>query len=149
MMLRRLRALTATLLRRGRFEDAMRDEMQFHLEARTADLVQSGLSPMEAARRARMEFGSVDTIKDDCRASRGLRLFDEVGQDVRYAWRLMRRTPGFTIAAILSLALGIGANTAIFSLIDAVMLRTLPLATPHELFFLAHGAGERPGTSSN
>jgi predicted permease len=148
-MLRRLRAVTATFLQRSRFEDAMRDEMQFHLEARTADLVQSGLSPREAARRARMEFGSLDTIKDDCRASRGLRLFDEVSQDVRYASRLMRRTPGFTVAAVLSLALGIGANAAIFSLVDAVMLRTLALATPHELFFLAHGAGEHPSTSSN
>ena len=86
-----------------------------------------------------MEFGTVDAIQDDCRQSRGLRFIDTTAQDLRYALRLMRKTPGFTAAAILSLALGIGANTAIFSLVEAVMLRTLPVNEPGELFFLAHG----------
>ncbi len=104
--------------------------MQFHLQARIADLVAGGMRRAEAERQARMEFGTVDAIKDDCRQSRGLRLIDTTAQDLRYAWRMMRKTPGFTAAAIVSLALGIGANTAIFTLVEAVMLRTLPVHDP-------------------
>ena len=96
-----------------------------------------------------MAFGNIDVVKQDARQSRGLRLIDETWQDLRYSVRLMRKTPGFTAAAVLSLGLGIGANTAIFSLIDAVLLRTLPVENPHELFFLAHDSAEVPSTSSN
>jgi predicted permease len=148
-MLARLRSLIDGIARRRRFEDDMRAEMLFHVQARADELTANGLSPAEAERRARMEFGTVDAIEDDCRQSRGLRVIDTTGQDLRYAFRLMRRTPGFTAAAILSLALGIGANTTIFTLVDAVMLRTLPVSRPHELVFLAHGNGDNPGTSSN
>ena len=128
----------------------MRDEVRFHLEARAADLARTGLSPAEAMRRARIEFGTVDAIKDDCRQSRGVRWLDEIGNDLRYALRLMAKTPGFTAAAVLSLALGIGANTAIFSLMDAVMLRTLPVAQSARISSSSRTAtGERPGASSN
>jgi putative ABC transport system permease protein len=145
----RLRSLAGVLLRRDRFEREMRDEVRFHIEARAADVAGTGLPPAEAMRRARMEFGTVDAIKDDCRQSRGLRWLDELTNDLRYALRLMRKTPGFTAAAVLSLALGIGANTAIFSLMDAVLLRTLPVSNPQDLVFLAHGQADRPGASSN
>jgi hypothetical protein len=145
----RLRSLAGVLLRRDRFEREMRDEVRFHIEARAEDLARTGLSSAEAMRRARLEFGTVDAIKDDCRQSRGLRWLDELTNDLRYALRLMRKTPGFTAAAVLSLALGIGANTAIFSLMDAVLLRTLPVSNPQDLVFLAHGTGERAGASSN
>jgi len=148
-MFARLRSLSAALLRRRHFEDALRDEMQFHIDAYADDLVSQGVSRVEAERRARMEFGTVDALKDDCRQSRGLRVVDELTQDLRYAARIMRRTPAVTLAAIVSLALGIGANTAIFTLMDAVLLRTLPVSNPGELYFLAHGDGERPSTSSN
>jgi macrolide transport system ATP-binding/permease protein len=140
-MLARLRSLFGTLRHRARFEDHMREEMRFHIDAYAGDLERGGMSRHEALRRARMEFGTPDAIKDDCRQARGLRLFDEVSQDVRYALRIMAKAPGFTAAAVLSLALGIGANTAIFTLIDALLLRTIPVSSPQELYFLAHGRG--------
>jgi predicted permease len=145
----RLRDLARTVLGRDRFEREMRDEVRFHLEARAEDLARAGLPQDEAIRRARMEFGTVDAIKDDCRQSRGLRWLDELAGNLRYAVRLMAKAPGFTAAAVLSLALGIGANTAIFSLMDAVILRTIPVNDPAGLYFIGHGRGERPGMSSN
>ena len=148
-MLARIRSWWSASAHRSRFEDEMRTEMAFHLQAYVDDLIASGMAPAEARRRARMEFGTVDAIKDDCRQSRGLQLLDTTAQDLRYAWRMMRKTPGFTAAAIISLALGIGANTAIFTLVDAVLFRTLPLNDPRGLYFLAHGTADNPGTSSN
>ena len=148
-MIAQFRSWWSAVTRRGRFEDEMRAEMEFHLQSRIDDLIAGGLSLSDARRQARMEFGTADAIKDDCRQSRGLRFVDTTVQDVRYAGRMMRKTPGFTAAAVLSLALGIGANTAIFSLVDAVMMRTLPIHEPGRLFYLAHGSGDNPGTSSN
>ena len=144
-----LRSWWSALVHRNRFEAEMRAEMQFHLQARVADLVGGGMRRDRAERQARMEFGTVDAIEDDCRQSRGLRFIDTTTQDLRYAVRLMRKAPVFTAAAMLSLALGIGANTAIFTLVDAVMLRTVPVEDPNRLLFLAHGTGPQPGTSSN
>ena len=148
-MMPRLRSWWSAVAHRNRFEDEMRLEMEFHLQARVDDLIAGGLGRAEAQRQARMEFGTADAIKDDCRQSRGLSVLDTTVQDVRYAWRMMRKSPGFTAAAILSLALGIGANTAIFTLVDAVMMRVLPVRDPGSLYYLAHGTGDNPGTSSN
>jgi predicted permease len=145
----RLRSFVDALRHRRRFEDQMREEHLFHIEAYAADLVRNGMPAAEAERRARLAFGTGDAIADDCRQARGLRLFDEVSQDLRYALRLMRKTPGFTLAAVLSLALGIGANTAIFTLIDAVLLRTVAVQSPEELYFLAHGRGASVSGMSN
>src|SRR6185503_11820838 len=148
-MFGRLLSLTSVLFRRRRFEQGMTDEMRFHLESYTEDLVRSGLSRDEAARRARLEFGGVESLKEESRAARGLRFADELRQDVRFAVRQMTRAPGLTIAAVASLALGIGANTAIFSLMEAVIFRTVPVVEPSRLFFLGHTEGGRPGMSSN
>ena len=132
-MLARLRSLLHALRRRAAFESDMDEEMRFHIKNRTADLVRQGLPRADAARRARIEFGSIEKQKEEARASRGLRLLDELGGDVRYALRTFWKNKTFAAAAIVTLALGIGANAAIFTLMDALLLRMLPVYRPQDL----------------
>ena len=148
-MLSRLRLFADALFRRGRFEKSMADEMRFHMDAYADDLMRSGVAADEARRRARLEFGGVETVREECRQARGLRLLDELRQDLIYARRQMARSPLVTAAALVSLALGIGANTAIFSVMDAALFRTLPVQNPHELYYLGHTSGSRVSTSAN
>jgi predicted permease len=122
--------------RRKQFEADMDAELRLHLESYVADLVRSGLSQEEAERRARIEFGSLEARKDECRQAWGLQRLDELRADLRHAFRTIRRSPGFAAITILSLALGIGANTAIFGVFDAVMLRLLPVRDPKQLVFV-------------
>ena len=133
--------------RRAEFEREMQDEMRIHLELYQADLRRRGLPEAEARRRAFADFGSPDARKEECREALGLRLFDDLRGDVAYAVRLLRRSPAFTTVAFLSLALGIGANTAIFSLIDAVLMKTLPVENPQSLFFVDNSGGKSGGSS--
>jgi predicted permease len=132
-MFRRLRSLFRVLARRREFEDGMSEELRFHVEQYTDDLVRSGMSPEKAARHARMEFGSIDSVKGDCREERGMRLFDEFRRELSYAARLLRKTPGFTAAALLTLAVCLGANLTIFAVIDSVLIRPLPFPEPDRL----------------
>ena len=125
----------------------MQDEMRQHIELYEADLRREGVSPDKAHRLARAAFGSLEARKDECREAVGLRLLDELAADVRYALRLLRRSPAFTAVALLSLGLGIGANTAIFSIIDMVLVKSLPVADPQRLFFIDNSGGKSGGTS--
>ena len=111
----------------------MDDELRFHIERYAEDLVRGGVSREDAERRARVQFGGIETRKEEIRAALGLRLLDELKGDLRYAVRQLRGSPAFTTVAVLSLALGIGANTAIFSLINTLMLRMLPVREPEQL----------------
>ncbi len=122
-----------SLFHRKKVEAELDDELRFHFENQVSKLVQSGLTPAEAQRRARLEFGGMEQLKEEHRDARGVNFIETLLQDVRYGLRILGRTPVITSVAILSLALGIGANTAIFTMMDAVMLRLLPVRNPQEL----------------
>jgi MacB-like periplasmic core domain len=133
-----------TLLRRGRATQRLDDEVHFHLEQQIAENIAAGMSREEARYAAMRVFGNPAVLKEETRDTWGWTWLEQIAQDVRYSLRHLGRSPGFTLAVVLSLALGIGANTAIFSLIDAVMLKMLPVKSPERLVLLSWVCQKRP-----
>jgi hypothetical protein len=136
------------LFRKQRAEHEMNEELRGYMDAAVNEKMRSGMSPEDALRAARVEMGSTDAVKEGIRSAGWGASVESVWQDVRYGLRQLKRSPGFAIVAILTLALGIGANTAIFSLIDAVVLRMLPVSRPGELRLLRNydpHEGGKPG----
>ena len=128
------------LFSRKRLDADLDKELRFHFESQVANKMRSGISESEAGRLTRLEFGGVEQIKEDCRERRGTMWLESLLQDVRYAIRQLRNAPGFTLTAVLTLALGVGATTAIFTLVEQVMLQSLPVTRPDQLWRV----GDRP-----
>lgn len=130
-----------SLFRRPQVEQELDEELRDHVERKTQQYLAEGLSPEEAHYAALRSMDGLEQRKEECRDARRVDLFHDILQDLRYGLRQLRKSPGFTAVAILSLALGIGANTAIFTLINAVMLQSLPVNNPEELVMLTWDFG--------
>jgi predicted permease len=149
-LLTRLSSLWRNLFHKARTEQELTEEIDAYLEMLIEQKIKDGLDPAEARRAALIELGGGEQVKEKVREARAGHQLETLCRDLRYGLQMLRRNPGFTAVAVLSLALGIGANTAIFSLMDAVLLKMLPVKNPEQLFFIERaGVPQSAKRSSN
>ena len=121
-----------------RSDERFREETEFHVVARAEENIRAGMSPDEAERQARLMFGHIEAIREDYRAEEGVPLMENALQDIGYAFRVLRKSPGFTTVVLLTLMLGIGANVAVFGVVNAILLQPLAVSDPDSLYQIRH-----------
>jgi hypothetical protein len=127
-------------LRRDRFDQELEAEIRFHLEMKTSARIEAGAPPEDAQRATRVQFGTAVLLRERSREMWTFRWIEELAQDLRYSFRMIRKSPALATVVVSSLALAIGANTAIFSLVDAVLLKPLQVKSPEQLVLLSWAA---------
>jgi hypothetical protein len=138
-----------SLFRRSRVERELEEELQLHLARRIEEEAAAGKPPHEARYAALQAMDGLERRKEECRDARRVHWIEDLAQDTRYAFRILRNTPGFTAVAALVLALGIGANSAVFTIVDAVLLRPLPFNEPSRLFLISYMPKNNPFVGPN
>jgi putative ABC transport system permease protein len=146
-MLNKLRLRLRALFFKSKMEEELNEEVRFHLEREIEENIARGTSAEEARYAALRSFGGIERVKEETRDERGIRTLDEVWQDLRYGARMLRKKPGFTLIAVISLALGIGANTAIFSVVNTLLLKSLPYHDPDRIV-LVWGVSNQSGSNT-
>ena len=134
------------LLFRRTVEDELDEELRFHVDMETRKNIATGMRPVEANRKVNLQFGGLEQVKEECRDMRGLRFIETISQDVRYALSGFRRTPGFVLTVVATIAIGLGLNTALFTIFNAYVLQPLRVSDPVPLVSIHMGQSEPAGS---